>query len=87
MWIREIYMPTRLGGRGVPYYSGSTHKESYAVSNAYISWSPSQVKGLEVTFGVDNIFNKAYKDQSTQYYDAVDLDPGRNYKLSLSYKF
>ena len=67
--------------------NGSTLKESYAVSNLYTTWSPAQVKGLELTFGVDNLFNRAYKDQSTQYYTAVDLDPGRNYKLSVSYKF
>lgn len=67
--------------------TGDTLKESYAVSNAYVSWAPQQVKGLELTFGIDNIFNRAYKDQSTQYYSAVDYDPGRNYKLSVSYKF
>ncbi|AAU37123.1 TonB-dependent receptor domain-containing protein [[Mannheimia] succiniciproducens] len=65
----------------------STLKESYAVSNMYVSWSPAQAKGLELTFGIDNIFDKAYKDHSTQYYGSVDLDPGRNYKLSVSYKF
>lgn len=65
----------------------STLKESYAVSNMYVSWSPKQIKGLELTAGIDNIFDKAYKDHSTQYYDSVDYDPGRNYKLSVSYKF
>ncbi|OOF57340.1 TonB-dependent receptor domain-containing protein [Rodentibacter myodis] len=77
MYVRDFYTNAAT----------STRKEGYAVSNAYISWSPTQVKGLELTFGVDNIFNKAYKDHSTQYYNAVDLDPGRNYKLSASYKF
>lgn len=77
MFVRNLYTNA----------ASSTRKDGYAVSNAYISWAPTQVKGLELTFGVDNIFNKAYKDQSTQYYGAVDLDPGRNYKLSASYKF
>ena len=76
--------------RGLAYATNATSittKDSYAVSNAYVSWQPKPIKGLELTFGVDNIFNKAYKDQSTQYYDSVDLDPGRNYKISVAYKF
>lgn len=86
MWVREIYMPTTVG-RGAAARAGKLFKDSYAVSNLYASWSPKQVKGLELTAGIDNIFNKAYKDQSTQYYSSADLDPGRNYKLSVTYKF
>ncbi|HBO38824.1 MAG TPA: TonB-dependent receptor, partial [Pasteurellaceae bacterium] len=77
LWVRTINLPDTT----------PQHKESYSVSNAYVSWSPRQVKGLELTFGVDNIFNEAYKDHSSQYYTSVDLDPGRNYKLAVSYKF
>lgn len=80
MWVRG------LAYTGVNSTSITT-KEEYAVSNAYVSWAPTQVKGLELTFGIDNIFDRAYKDHSTQYYGSVDLDPGRNYKLSVSYKF
>lgn len=79
MWVRGLTYATNV--------SSVTTKEEYAVSNAYVSWAPTQVKGLELTFGIDNIFDRAYKDHSTQYYSAVDLDPGRNYKLSVSYKF
>ncbi|TDQ59603.1 hemoglobin/transferrin/lactoferrin receptor protein [Mesocricetibacter intestinalis] len=79
MWVRGLAYQTTQ--------SSIVNKEEYAVSNAYISWSPAQVKGLELSFGIDNLFNRAYKDHSTQYYGAVDLDPGRNYKLTLSYKF
>lgn len=76
--------------RGLAYATDATSittKDNYAVSNAYVSWQPKPIKGLELTFGVDNIFDKAYKDHSTQYYGAVDLDPGRNYKISVAYKF
>lgn len=76
--------------RGLTYATNAISvvtKDKYAISNAYVSWQPKPIKGLEFTFGVDNIFNKAYKDHSTQYYSAVDLDPGRNYKLSVAYKF
>ncbi|WP_032092344.1 MULTISPECIES: TonB-dependent receptor domain-containing protein [Pasteurellaceae] len=87
MWVRGLNMFTQLGGRGTPIRPGYLYKESYSVSNVYVTWAPEQVKGLELTAGIDNVFNKAYKDQSTQYYSSADLDPGRNYKLSVSYKF
>ncbi|OOF71515.1 TonB-dependent receptor domain-containing protein [Rodentibacter caecimuris] len=90
MWVRGLntYEELNVGSRRNPlWFAGYSYKQSYSVSNAYISWSPVQAKGLEMTFGVDNIFNKAYKDQSTQYYSSADLDPGRNYKLSIAYKF
>lgn len=77
MYVREVNLPA----------VEQTIRESYAVSDVYVSWSPKQIKGLELTAGVDNIFNKAYMDHSTQYYGSVDLDPGRNYKLSVAYKF
>ncbi|TDQ59604.1 hemoglobin/transferrin/lactoferrin receptor protein [Mesocricetibacter intestinalis] len=80
MWVRSLIYQSSL--RTAP-----VKKEEYAVSNAYITWAPAAAKGLELSFGVDNLFNRAYKDHSTQYYGAVDLDPGRNYKLTLSYKF
>lgn len=89
-WVNSIDVFNELnnGNRRNPvYFPGYTHKNSYTVSNAYVTWMPKQVKGLELTFGVDNIFDEEYKDQSTQYYTSVDLDPGRNYKLSVSYKF
>ncbi|MDU8924820.1 TonB-dependent receptor [Pasteurellaceae bacterium LIM206] len=76
--------------RGLTVHSSATSittKQEYAVSNAYVSWVPQQYKNVELIFGIDNIFNKAYKDHSTQYYNAVDYDPGRNYKLSVSYRF
>ena len=89
-WVRGINLFEELNsgrGRNVRYFPGYSHKSGYSVSNTYITWAPRQVDGLELTFGIDNIFNKTYKDQSTQYYDAVDYDPGRNFKLSVSYKF
>lgn len=83
MWVREVNTYEVPRGKPAGYYP----KQTYSVSNAYVSWAPTQAKGLEFTFGIDNIFNRAYKDHSTQYYSSVDLDPGRNYKLSVSYKF
>lgn len=89
-WVRGItlFEENSSGrGRNVKYFPGYNHKDGYTVSNTYITWAPKQVKGLEMTFGMDNIFNKTYKDQSSNYYEALDYEPGRNYKLSVSYKF
>lgn len=84
--VRGFEYYTLLGGRQAPQ-PGYVHKDTYSVSNAYITWAPAQVKGLELTAGIDNIFDRVYKDHSTQFYGAVDNDPGRNYKLSVSYRF
>lgn len=65
----------------------STYKDSYSVSNVYATWSPKQLPSLELTAGIDNIFDKAYKDQATKYYAASDNELGRNYKFTVSYKF
>ncbi|MFC0322082.1 TonB-dependent receptor domain-containing protein [Gallibacterium melopsittaci] len=76
--------------RGIDLRSSATslvNKESYSVSNLYVTWSPAQLPDLELTAGIDNVFNKVYKDQSTQYYSSVDNELGRNYKFTISYKF
>lgn len=57
-------------------------RAGYAVHDVYFSWRPSSARlpGLEVNFGVQNIFDKAY---SRVYTDA--LEPGRNYTALVSY--
>ena len=71
------------------------HIPSYAVSDLYLTYAPSggKFKGLEINAGLYNMFNKAYVSQSqrvAQYTgdaNAIDWEPGRNFKVSVSYKF
>lgn len=68
---------------------------SYAVSDIYATYAPSsgKFKGLEVNAGIYNLFNKAYASQSQRMADYtgdsnyVDWEPGRNFKVNVSYKF
>jgi len=67
-------------------------KEGYAVHDIAVDYSPSNVKGLKVIAGIDNIFDKNYVSQSSiagtlSGLDTTDYEPGRNFKVTLSYKF
>lgn len=72
-------------------------KEGYTVHNISARWTPSQVKGLAVTFGVDNLTDEFYASHSSrtglsahplfgELY-LLDYEPGRNIKLTAAYKF
>lgn len=68
---------------------------SYAVSDIYATYAPSsgKFKGLEINAGIYNLFNKTYASQSQRMADYtgdpnyVDWEPGRNFKVNVSYKF
>ena len=68
---------------------------SYAVSDIYATYAPSsgKFKGLEINAGIYNLFNKAYASQSQRMADytgnqnTIDWEPGRNFKVNVSYKF
>jgi hemoglobin/transferrin/lactoferrin receptor protein len=68
-------------------------KDGYNVHDIAFKYEPKSVKGLKVIAGIDNIFDKHYAAHSSYYAihstygDMTDYEPGRNFKLTLSYKF
>lgn len=68
-------------------------KDGYNVHDIALKYSPKSVKGLKVIAGIDNLFDKAYSSHSSatgairSYGDNIDSEPGRNFKVTLSYKF
>lgn len=72
-------------------------KEGYDVHNISVKWLPKSVKNLNLTLGVENIFDEYYVSHASRVGDTVhpvfgalhlnDYEPGRNVKLSLSYSF
>ena len=72
-----------------------TKVPSYAVHDLYVTYAPDsgRFKGLEINAGVYNLFDKAYASHSQRSADftgdsnAIDWEPGRNFKLSVAYKF
>ena len=72
--------------------AGIDHKAGYAVHNASLKYVPSFNKDISIIAGVDNIFNKEYINHTSSYYSARgvflgDYEAGRNFKVTLSYKF
>ncbi|WP_426578062.1 TonB-dependent receptor domain-containing protein [Xenorhabdus stockiae] len=66
------------------------HKAGFGVSDMHISWAPTSgvFKNAELLFGIDNIFDKRYNEQS--YYLNTykgQEEKGRAYKATVSYKF
>ena len=72
-----------------------TKVPGYAVHDLYVTYAPDsgRFKGLEINAGVYNLFDKAYASHSQRSTDftgdsnAIDWEPGRNFKLSVAYKF
>lgn len=70
--------------------NGETEKVGYGVHNLAFNIKPN--KNLTIVAGVDNIFNKEYVDHTSINGSArgiytADSEPGRNFKVTLSYKF
>lgn len=75
-------------------HDGDVYKKPYAVSDLSFSWKPTQgkLKGLEVTAGVYNLFDRAYASHTSRvaYTGAdsrADVEPGRNIKVSVGWRF
>ena len=67
------------------------------VHNISLRWTPAQWEGLDLTLGVDNLFDEYYASQSSRtglskhplFGDLflLDYEPGRNVKVSVGYRF
>lgn len=64
--------------------AGGTSAPGYTLHDLTLTWLPQQgsLKGLRLDFGIDNLTDRDYRR-----YLNVLKDPGRNYKLAVSYQF
>jgi hemoglobin/transferrin/lactoferrin receptor protein len=73
-------------------------KKSYVVHNVSMKWLPEKrFNGTEITFGIDNVFDKHYASHASRTGDSfhprfgslhlTDYEPGRNIKATIAYKF
>lgn len=77
--------------------SSDNAKDSYAVHNISARWTPENIEGMALTFGIDNVFDEFYASQSSRTGTSahpvfgdlylVDYEPGRNVKMTASYSF
>lgn len=66
-------------------------KSGYGVNDIYASWRPLAGDQLTLSLRVNNVFDKQYFDHAS-YGDAGDIahglpDPGRDFRLSATYRF
>lgn len=71
---------------------GDDPKAAYDVHNLYAQWMPQHIDGLQVTFGIDNVFDELYVSHASRSGVARgatlnDYEPGRNFKISAAYQF
>lgn len=72
-------------------------KDGYVVHNISARWMPRSLDGLELTVGVDNLFDEYYASQSSRTglsghplfgnLYLMDYEPGRNAKVTVAYQF
>ena len=71
-------------------------KNSYNVHDFAVNWKPESIKNLTLISGVDNIFDEAYVSHisenrsftvSGKSVSTADYEAGRNFKVTLAYKF
>lgn len=64
--------------------TGGTPTPGYTLHDLTLSWAPQhgRYKGMRLDFGIDNLTDKDYRRHLS-----VLKDPGRNYKLAVSYQF
>ncbi|MCB1603284.1 MAG: TonB-dependent receptor [Gammaproteobacteria bacterium] len=79
--------------------SGSARqKNAYTIHNLSLRWIPQKmIQGMELTFGIDNIFDKSYASHASRTGDSIhprfgalhltDYEPGRNIKTTVAYRF
>lgn len=92
LYVDDVAAGVDLDGAG-----SDNAKDGYVVHNVSARWRPANVKGLAVTFGIDNLADEFYASQSSrtglslhprfgELY-LLDYEPGRNTKLTVSYDF
>ncbi len=64
--------------------TGGTTTKGYTVHDLNLTWVPTrgELKGLRVDFGIDNVTDKDYRRHLSTL-----KEPGRNVKMSVSYRF
>nr|WP_286009949.1 TonB-dependent receptor [Larsenimonas salina] len=68
---------------------GDTEKPGYVTHDLRAQWRPAAYSGLTLTLAVNNVFDKAYFDQTTFALEgnSAVYEPGRDVRLGMSYAF
>ncbi len=92
LWVDDVPAGLNLDGATL-----DNAKDGYTVNNISARWLPAALPGLELTLGVDNLFDEYYASQSSRTgvsfhprfgeLQLTDYEPGRNFKGTVAYRF
>lgn len=72
--------------RGSGIYSNYV-RAGYGVNDIYANWKPTGKDDLNVNFAVNNVLDKNYRPHSQRSGANSLVDPGRDFRLSVNYRF
>ena len=82
------------GPEGLPAARGTTHEElpGYEVVDVYLDYAPPEVPGLSLRAGVNNLFDEAYQERTSNGAGQGQLivplnEPGRSFFVAAKYAF
>ena len=69
--------------------SGDTgaNRPGYGVNDIYANWKPTGKDNLNVNFAVNNVFDKTYRSHSQRTGNNSLIEPGRDFRLAVNYRF
>lgn len=69
-------------GSGTP-----VNRSGYGVHDLYATWMPLGNDSLHVNFAINNVGNKLYRSHSQRSGNSALPEPGREYRVSVNYRF
>lgn len=69
--------------------SGDTgaNRPGYGVNDIYANWKPTGKDNLNVNFAIYNLFDKTYRSHSQRTGASTLVEPGRDIRLAVNYRF
>lgn len=90
----DITHEWNVGGNAqiaLPYDDGTLDLEGYEVVNAFVSYKPERVDGLELRLGLNNLFNETYARRNSDGVGSASVvplnEPGRTISLNATMRF
>ncbi|EGZ44285.1 TonB-dependent receptor domain-containing protein [Neisseria wadsworthii] len=67
--------------------SSPVRRSGYGVNDIYANWKPTGKDDLNVNFSINNVLDKNYKNHSQRAGTNSLTEPGRDFRLSVNYRF
>lgn len=84
---RFVQSATGTPSRGSSSSEAPVRRAGYGVNDIYANWKPTGKDDLNVNFAVNNVGNKYYRSHNQRAGDNTLPEVGRDFRLSLNYRF